>query len=48
MECLRVIGASVRPTMVSANLIAATMMIGEKGSDMLLGKAAIEPIIVPE
>ena len=48
MESLRVIDASVMPTMVSANLNAATMMIGEKGSDMVLGKAAMEPIIVPD
>jgi choline dehydrogenase len=48
MQQLRVIDASVMPSMVSANLNAATMMIGEKGSDMVLGKAAPEPIIVAE
>ena len=48
LEALRVIDASVMPTMVSANLNAATMMIGEKGADMVLGKPALEPIIVAE
>jgi choline dehydrogenase len=48
MEGLRVIDASIMPAMLSANLNAATMMIAEKGSDMVLGKPALEPIIVPE
>jgi choline dehydrogenase len=43
---LRVIDASVMPTMLSANLNAATMMIAEKASDLLLGRAAPEPIVV--
>ena len=48
LECLRVIDASIMPMMVSANLNAATMMIGEKGSDIVLGKAPLDPIIVPD
>lgn len=48
LESLRVIDASVMPTMISANLNAATMMIGEKGSDLVLGETPPEPIIVPE
>lgn len=48
LEGLRVIDASVMPAMISANLNAAVMMIGEKGSDLVLGKPAMEPIVVPE
>ena len=38
LDALRVIDASIMPTMLSANLNAATMMIGEKGADMVRGK----------
>jgi len=48
MEALRIIDASVMPSMISANLNAATMMIAEKGSDMVLGHPSPEPILVPE
>lgn len=48
MEGLRVIDASIMPAMLSANLNAATMMIAEKGSDLVLGKSALEPIILLE
>ena len=46
MDALRVIDASIMPAMLSANLNAATMMIAEKGADLILGKPALEPIIV--
>jgi choline dehydrogenase len=42
VDGLRVIDASVMPTMLSANLNAATLMIGAKGADMLLGKPPLE------
>ena len=48
MQNLRVADASIMPRMMSANLAAGTMMIGEKASDMILGKPPLEPIIVPE
>ena len=38
LEGLRVIDASIMPTMLSANLNAASIMIGEKGSDLILGR----------
>ena len=48
MKGLRVIDASIMPTMLSANLNAGAMMIAEKGADMVLGKPAPEPIVVPD
>ena len=47
IDGLRVIDASIMPTMLSANLNAGAMVIGEKGSDMVLGKPALEPLILP-
>jgi choline dehydrogenase len=40
VEGLRVIDASVMPTVTSANTNAASLMIGERGARILLGKAA--------
>ena len=36
---LRVIDASIMPTMLSANLNAGALMIGEKGADLVRGRS---------
>ena len=48
LEGLRVIDASIMPSMLSANLNAGAMMIGEKGADLVLGRAAPEAAILAE
>jgi len=45
---LRAIDASIMPRMISANLIASTLMIADKASDLIRGnkspEAAVESI----
>ena len=43
IDGLRVIDASIMPMMISANLNASALMIGEKGADLVRGKAAPDP-----
>lgn len=44
---LRVIDASIMPSIVTGNLNATTIMIGEKLSDAVMGRAPLAPVSAP-
>ena len=47
LDGLRVIDASVMPNIPSANTYSATMVIAEKGADMIRGRDAPAAVVLP-